>query len=190
NRDEYYYTTQTIKQMLYTCTGLILHTFDLWTSCAHNSYLDITYHWISNEFHINDLILGVIELGAYKTANDIVKFFEPMLEEFGTEKNKTLSITTDNGTNFKAAITKLSTSLLVSKLIANIFCAAYTLQLSINTDLEIASIGEKKKKAIKRSSIKLSILEVNVVNVIKDIDTRWNSMYMALERLAKLEQPI
>ncbi|CAG8767034.1 23972_t:CDS:1, partial [Gigaspora margarita] len=42
----------------------------------------------------------------------------------------------DNGANVKAAITKLSTSLLASKLIANILCAAHTLQLSINAGLE------------------------------------------------------
>ncbi|CAG8840639.1 36094_t:CDS:2, partial [Gigaspora margarita] len=125
--------------MLHTYTGLISLIFDLWTSRAHDSYLGVTCHWISDKFRMNDLTLGVIELGAYKTANDIVEFLEPMLEEFGIEKNKILSITTDNGANVKAAVTKLLTSLLVSKLIANIFCATHTLQLSVNAGLEVAS---------------------------------------------------
>ncbi|CAG8479583.1 23671_t:CDS:2 [Gigaspora rosea] len=89
-------------------------------------------------------MLGVVELGVYKTANDIVEFLDPMFEEF-------------------AAVTKLSTSLPVSKPIANIFCAANTLQLSVNAGLEVASnlitkcktlISLIRKKAIKRSSNK------------------------------------
>ncbi|CAG8741000.1 21895_t:CDS:2 [Gigaspora margarita] len=160
--DGYYHTTQTIKQILLTYTSSISLTFDLWTSRAHDSYLGLTCHWISDEFLIYDLTLDIIELGAYKTANNIVESIEPMLKEFGIEKNKLLSITTDNSANVKAAITKLSTSLQVSKPIANIFCATHTLQLSINMGLEVADdlinkckmlisfmSGEKKKKQLR-----------------------------------------
>ncbi|CAG8772452.1 21871_t:CDS:2, partial [Gigaspora margarita] len=87
----------------------------------------------------------IVKLGAYKTANDIIKFLEPMLEEFGKKKN-ILSITTDNNANIEAAITKFSTSLLVSKPIANIFCAAHTLQLSVNAGLELTNDLENSTK--------------------------------------------
>ncbi|CAG8711659.1 7259_t:CDS:2, partial [Ambispora leptoticha] len=78
----------------------------------------------------------VIEMGAYKSADDIVSSIEPMLEEFGLEGSKLLSITTDNGSNVKLAITQLSERLSVSSPIANIFCAVYTLQLSVEAGLE------------------------------------------------------
>ncbi|CAG8803951.1 40250_t:CDS:2, partial [Gigaspora margarita] len=107
---------------------------------------------ILDEFDIYDLTLGVIELGMYKTANDIVESIKPMLEEF------------DNSTNVKAAITKLSTSLQVSKPIANIFCAIHTLQLSVNVDLEVAD---------------------NLINKCKMLIS-----LMTFERFVKLERPI
>ncbi|CAG8847398.1 31122_t:CDS:2, partial [Gigaspora margarita] len=71
----------------------------------------VTCHWISDEFRIYDLTLGVIEMGAYKTADDIVDSIEPILEEFGLEGSKILSITTDNGSNVKLAVTRLSARL-------------------------------------------------------------------------------
>lgn len=198
-----YYTTQAIKQMLHTQTDTVSLTFDLWTSRAHDSYLGVTCHWISEEFHIRDLTLGIIEMGVYKTADDIVESIEPMLKEFGIEGNKILSITTDNGSNVKAAVTRLSTSLLASKPIANIFCAAHTLQLSVEAGLEIAHTlitkcktlislmsGEKKRKQLREAQIRVGIPKVNVVDIISDVETRWNSTYMALERLTKLERPI
>ncbi|CAG8794161.1 13748_t:CDS:2, partial [Racocetra persica] len=77
-----FYTTQVIKQILYTQTDTILE-----------------------EFHMRNLTLGVIEMGVYKTANDIVESIEPMLKEFDIDRNKILSIITDNGSNIKTAIT-------------------------------------------------------------------------------------
>ncbi|CAG8628033.1 7214_t:CDS:2, partial [Cetraspora pellucida] len=89
-------------------------------------------HWISEEFYMHDLILDIIKISAYKTANDIVEFIELILKEFSLEENKILSITTDNESNVKAA-------------------------LSVEADLEIAHVlitkcktlislmGEKKK---------------------------------------------
>ncbi|CAG8841213.1 18793_t:CDS:2, partial [Gigaspora margarita] len=196
------HTTQIIKHML-TQTNTVSLTFDLWTSRAHDSYLGVTCHWISDEFHIYDLILGVIEMGAYKTADDIINSIEPMLEEFGLEGSKILSITTDNGSNVKLAVTQLLARLLLSDPIANIFCAAHTLQLSVEAGLEVAHSllikckalisllsGEKKRKQLREAQVRVGILKVNIVDVITDVATRWNSTYMALERLTELERPI
>ncbi|CAG8647775.1 24216_t:CDS:2, partial [Gigaspora margarita] len=45
---------------------------------------------IIDEFCIYDLTLGVIEIGAYKTTNDIINSIEPILEEFGLKRSKIL----------------------------------------------------------------------------------------------------
>ncbi|CAG8854226.1 8800_t:CDS:2, partial [Gigaspora margarita] len=108
----------------------------------------VTCHWISDEFRIYDLILGLIEMGAYKTANDIVDSIEPILEEFGLEESKILSITMDNGFNVKLAVMRLLARLSVSDPIANIFCAAHTLQLSVEAGLEVARNLLTKCKAL------------------------------------------
>ncbi|CAG8605055.1 21387_t:CDS:2 [Gigaspora margarita] len=106
--DAAFYTAQTIKYMINTQADIIALTFDLWTSRAHNSYLGITCHWISDEFKMYDLTLSVTEMGEYKTASNIVSTIEPILEEFGISGGKLVSITTDNGSNVKAAVTQLS----------------------------------------------------------------------------------
>jgi len=197
------HTTQVIKNMIHSQANTISLTFDLWTSRAHDSYLGVTCHWISDEFRMYDLTLSVVEMGAYKTAGDIVDSIEPLLEEFSIEGDKILSITTDNGSNVKAAVTRLSASLSLSTPIANIFCAAHTLQLSVETGLVVVQnlitkckalislmSGEKKRKQLREAQIRVGILNTNVVDVITDVATRWNSTYMALERLVELERPI
>ncbi|CAG8850988.1 10798_t:CDS:2, partial [Gigaspora margarita] len=178
------HTTQVIKRMLIE-TDTVSLTFDLWTSRAHDSYLGITCHWISDEFRIYDLILGVIEMGAYKTTNNIVDSIELILEEFGLEGSKIFSITTDNSSNVKLAITQLSARLHIKaglEIAHNLFtkCKALISLLS----------REKKRKQLREAQIRVSILKSNIVDVITDVATWWNFTYMALERLVNLEHPI
>ncbi|CAG8836522.1 45013_t:CDS:2, partial [Gigaspora margarita] len=139
----------------------------------------ITCHWVSNEFHIYKLTLDIIEMGAYKTANDIIDSIKPILEEFAR-----LSILDP---------------------IANIFCAMHILQLSVKAGLEIARnlltkykalisfLSEEKKekrKQLREAQIRVGILKAHIVDIITDVPTWWNFTYMALERLANLERPI
>ncbi|CAG8817524.1 3915_t:CDS:2, partial [Gigaspora margarita] len=165
------HTTQAIKNRIIQ-TNTVSFTFELWTSWAHDSYLGVTCHWNSDEFYIYDLTLGVIKMGTYKTANDIIDSIEPMLEEFGLEGMR----------------------LSISDSIANIFCAAHTLQLSVEAGLEVAHnlftkykalisllSGEKKRKQLREAQIRVGILKANTVD---------NSIYMAFEGLANLECPI
>ncbi|CAG8839977.1 33167_t:CDS:1, partial [Gigaspora margarita] len=56
------HTTQNIKYMINTQADMISLTFDLWTSRAHDSYLGITCHWISEEFKLYDFTLSVTEM--------------------------------------------------------------------------------------------------------------------------------
>jgi hypothetical protein len=201
--DAAYHTIQNIKYIINTQTDMIAFTFDLWTSRAHDSYLGLTCHWISDEFKIYDFTLCVTEIGEYKTADNIVSIIEPVLNEFGISGSKIISITTDNGTNVKAAVSQLSTKLSVSNPIANIFCAAHTLQLSVNAGLDVAEAliikcktlirllgGEKKRKQLRQAQIKTGKNKSELIDVIQDVETRWNSTYMALKRLTKLERPI
>ncbi|CAG8855706.1 36407_t:CDS:1, partial [Gigaspora margarita] len=117
----------------------------------------------------------------YKTAINIVSAIEPVLEEFGISKNKLVSITTDNGANIKAAVAQISNKLLPSKPIVNIFCAAHTLQLSVNAGLDtihnlivkckalIRLLGrEKKHKQLREAQINTSKKKTETVDIIQD----------------------
>ncbi|CAG8833178.1 5210_t:CDS:2, partial [Cetraspora pellucida] len=141
------------------------------------------------EFRIYDLTLGIIEMGAYKTADDIIDSIGPMLEEFGLEKSKILSITTDNGSNVKLAVIRLSARLSVSNPIANIFCTAHTLQLSVEAGLEVARnlltkckalisllSGEKKRKQLREAQFRIGILKANIVDLERPIKWLTNDL--------------
>ncbi|CAG8699320.1 13397_t:CDS:2, partial [Dentiscutata heterogama] len=114
----------------------------------------------------------------YKTAYNIVSTIELVLEEFGISGSKLVSITMDNGSNVKAAVAQLSNKISPSKPIVNIFCAAYTLQL------------KKKCKQLQAAQISTSKKKSETIDVIQDVEIRWNSTYIALKRLIKLERPI
>ncbi|CAG8840439.1 38927_t:CDS:2, partial [Gigaspora margarita] len=124
------------------------------------------------EFKMYNLIFSVTEMGKYKTANNIVSTIEPILEEFIISGGKLVSIMTNNSSNVKAAITQLLTKISSLKPIVNIFCAAHTLQLSVNAELDY---WQKKTET---------------VDIIQDVETYWNSIYIALKRFVKLERPI
>ncbi|CAG8805809.1 20231_t:CDS:2, partial [Cetraspora pellucida] len=120
---------------------------------------------------------------------------EPVLEEFGISRSKLVSIMTDNGSNVKAAVTQLPTKISPPKPVVNIFCAAHTLQLSVNVGLDkvhdliikckalIRLLSrEKKCKQLREAQISTDKKKTETIN--------WNSTYIALKRLTKLERSI
>ncbi|CAG8818011.1 19229_t:CDS:2 [Gigaspora margarita] len=127
-----------------------------------------------------NLTLSVAKIGKYKTANNIVSTIEPVLEEFGISRGKLVSITTDNGSNVKVAITQLSTKISPSK---PIYCQYFLYSTYI-------AIEEKKCKQLQEAQISTDKQKSKTINVIQNIETHWNSTYMALKRLVKLEKPI
>ncbi|RHZ80468.1 hypothetical protein Glove_135g63 [Diversispora epigaea] len=66
------------------------------SSKAHNSYLDITAHWINKEFEICNMVLNVEE----------IPYSHTVLDDWNLE-DKIIIIVIDNGSNVKSAVTRL-----------------------------------------------------------------------------------
>ncbi|CAG8733400.1 27364_t:CDS:2 [Gigaspora margarita] len=94
---------------------------------AHNSYLGITCHWLTDLFELHEIVLEIGELDDHCTT-DIVESVNSVLDKFNINCQKIFSITTDNGANIKSAIQQMG--------ITNIKCARHTLQLSVNLGLK------------------------------------------------------
>src|SRR5260364_68499 len=95
-------------------------TTDLWTSRNRQGYLGITCSWLDSDFKIHEVLLSLTYIRYPHTADVIKEKLEETIEAWGLTE-KVYSITTDNGTNIKAAIKKMNN-------IVRIPCLAHTLQ--------------------------------------------------------------
>ncbi|CAG8662774.1 18110_t:CDS:2, partial [Gigaspora rosea] len=160
-----------IKDLISKTSDTVSLTFDLWSSRAHDSYLGITCHWLTDSFDLHEIVLDMGELDEHH-ASDIVESVNSVLNKFNINCQKVFSITTDNGSNVKSAVQQMG--------ISNVKCAGHTLQLSVNLGLkEVDEIISKYFSGLKEP-----------LDVIKDVDTRWNSTFYAIERLVYLKPAI
>ncbi|CAG8734436.1 6184_t:CDS:2, partial [Cetraspora pellucida] len=169
-------------------------TFDLWSSQAHNSYLGITCHWLTDSFDLHKIILNIKELDKHH-ASDIVESVNSILNKFKINCQNVFSITTDNRFNVRSAVQQIG--------IFNVKCAGYTLQLSVNLGLKevdkiiskckaLISIlsKEKKYKQLREAQLQITSGLKEPLDVIKDVDTCWNSTLYAIEHLVYLKPAI
>ncbi|CAI2193159.1 19110_t:CDS:2, partial [Funneliformis geosporum] len=193
--DAHNWTNNLIKNKIAETAEHVALALDIWSSRVHDAYLGLTCHWLTSEFKLYDIMLDMIDFPESHTATEILIKIQSELVKFGISKENIVGITTDNGSNIKAAITQLE--------ISNISCSAHTLQLSVNLGLShISSIIAKAKKLInflssdkKRRQLKEMQKQLNpdikeLLDVIKDVETRWNSTFHAIQRLIILQPSI
>ncbi|CAG8713759.1 16141_t:CDS:2, partial [Cetraspora pellucida] len=166
--DSYNSAVKQIIDLISRTSDTVSLTFDIWSSCAHDSYLGITCHWLTDSFELYEIVLEIGELDDH-CADDIVESVNSVLDKFNINHKKVFSITTDNGANVKSAVQKMD--------VTNIKCAEHTLQLSVNLGLK--EIDRLISKCLKEP-----------LDVIKDVDTRWNSTFYSIERLVSLKPAI
>ncbi|CAG8754415.1 25013_t:CDS:2, partial [Gigaspora rosea] len=97
-------------------------TLDIWSSRAHNSYLGITCHWLTDLFELHEVVLEFGELDDHCTT-DIVE-----------------------------------------------------------------SVNLKKRKQLRKASFQIAPGLKEPLDVIKDVDTRWNSTFYSIKHLVHLRQ--
>jgi len=100
-------------------------TTDIWSSDNKDAYLDISIHWIDDNFILNHGVADFILLRGSHTAENIAHEIRTVIDEW---KLNISAIVTDNGPNMTAAVRELNLS--------NVRCAIHTLQLSIKNTLE------------------------------------------------------
>ena len=89
----------------------IFLTTDIWTSeISKDCYLEVTMHYINNNWELKNLLLDLIPINGSHTAGLIISKLLQILEEFNINNN-ILVLTTDNGSNMIACGSQLATEL-------------------------------------------------------------------------------
>nr|XP_055075107.1 E3 SUMO-protein ligase ZBED1-like [Misgurnus anguillicaudatus] len=122
-----------------------------------------------------------------QTGKVVAEEISDILEEFEIDPSKIVAVTVDNASNMDIAIKKLQ--------ILKIGCFAHTLNLAAQKIYKIASIDKwaARIRAVvvwfKRSSMsktvlteKQQLLGLPQHSLILDVKTRWNSLYLMIER--------
>ena len=169
-------------------------TTDLWTSLTQMSYITITGHYITPQWQLKSNILATRVMRDHHTAVHISQQLSLIAEEFDIQVS---GIVTDNARNMVNAA-EVSHYERVS-------CFAHTLQLAVNDGLKHASVskalgaGRRLVGHFSHSSLATeSLLQHQVqfdktskpVKLIQDVQTRWNSSFLMMQRLLKLRVPV
>ena len=172
--------------------GNVSITTDCWTSHATESYMTVAAHFVNNEYELKSYVLQTRELDERHTAEHLAKELENCALEWGLNKPTVVS---DNASNILKAVKILNWR--------SVPCLAHTINLAAKTGLRVNFVskllaksrdivGYFKRNAYATSTLhkKQSLLQMKELNLIQDVDTRWNSTYDMLERLLNQTAPI
>lgn len=186
-----------IKERLNNCE-YVAFTTDIWTSVANKSYLTVVVHCIDDVWNLERYTLDTVLITDHHTgANIAEKIIE--LKSKWVENAHISGIVTDNAKNMLCAIRTIEDIEFNDK----ITCAAHSLQLVINKAIDCEEINILLSKVSKLvAHFKHSPLATEELNkkqqqlsltpqkLIQHTKTRWNSVFMMLERLVENRVPI
>ncbi|CAB5359322.1 unnamed protein product [Rhizophagus irregularis] len=173
--DEKYRQYKKVIKIFQENDSKISFTSDMWTSDTGASYMVLTAHWIDDKWDLKYTVIAFQKFPYPHTAS---------------------TITIDNGANQVLGINLLSTKL-SNELQVNfniIRCGAHTIALVVNAGLKKLQPVIDKVRAfvveIRRSPKKeqelldlAEKLQVNYKKLIRDVRTRWNSIWASLVHL-------
>ena len=189
----YGWTEESMKELLSSSAKYISLTTDLWTSRAKQGYIGITASFISIDFKLYDILLELKYVPYPHTSEIIQSHIESTISNWGL-RGKVIAIATDNGANMVKAISNIDN-------VERIPCAAHTLQLVIGKGLKPALVFVARTRRLIRffmypkqierlKETQTSLNYQRVLGVIGDVSTRWNSLFLAWERLIYLKDAI
>ncbi|XP_073693674.1 E3 SUMO-protein ligase ZBED1-like [Garra rufa] len=172
-----------------TTVGKVALTSDSWTSLSQDHYLTVTAHYIL-EGETRQKVLTTKAVYEAQTGPVVAEEINEVLQEFGI-MDKIVAVTVDNAANMDVAIKRLQ--------FIKLGCFAHTLNLGAQRVHSVASVAKWTAKIrnivvwMKRSSLaktvlreKQQVLNLPQHSLILDVKTRWNSLYLMIERF--LEQ--
>lgn len=182
-----------MKELLSSSAVNVSMTIDLWTSRAKQGYISITASFISSDFKLYDILLDVKYLSYPHTAERIKDQINHLISEWNLT-NKVVAIATDNGSNMVKAVRLIDG-------VIRIPCTAHTLQLIIGKGLELATVLVLRAKRLiqffmspkqmeRLKDVQIELNYDNILGAISDVSTRWNSTYLAWDRLLYLRDAI
>ncbi|KAK1890214.1 Zinc finger BED domain containing protein 1 [Dissostichus eleginoides] len=170
-------------------------TADMWTSINMDAYLAVTCHYVDDSAKLATVLLGVLPFPETHTAVNITAAMRSLMEEKGTE-GKVTSIVTDAGANMVASVRSLN--------LRHALCFAHSLNLVLKKSLDatpgLQDLRTRARKVVTffktSTTAKEKLREVQeqmnrpVLKLIQEVDTRWISTYLMLQRLFKERQSV
>ncbi|XP_039883193.1 E3 SUMO-protein ligase ZBED1-like isoform X1 [Simochromis diagramma] len=160
-------------------------TCDGWTSIAQDHFLTVTVHYIYKG-KMKQNVLSTEAVYESQTGPVVAKEISSVVEQFHLG-GKIIAATVDNACNMDVALKKLD--------FLKVGCFAHTLNLAAQKVYDIPAVSSWCAKIrsvvvwLKRSSLsktvlreKQRILNLPEHNVILDVKTRWNSLFLMVER--------
>ncbi|XP_076869612.1 E3 SUMO-protein ligase ZBED1-like [Brachyhypopomus gauderio] len=160
-----------------------------------DAYLAVTCHFIDDNTCLKSTLLGVVKFPQAHTAENLACVKSSLMEEWGI-KSKVTCLVTDGASNMIACGKNLK--------LRHAVCIAHTLNLVVKKALELtpvlSTIRTKARKLVGyfRSSTtakeKLDLVQEHMrkpkKKLIQEVETRWNSTFQMLERVAELREPV
>lgn len=173
-------------------------TTDGWTSRANDSYVCLTVHVMDKDFGQHVHALACTEMSNSHTADNLLRFIESVIEEWElpASGNLPIYVVTDNGRNFTSAVARSPW--------CGVQCFGHTLQLCVSdAKKEVAGFSElcakaraivgRYKRSAKARGRLMEIqknMQLDPLEVVQDVPTRWNSEHAMMARLVKLRVPV
>ena len=162
----------------------VAFTTDLWMSFQNIAYMCVTVHWLTPDWQLCSAIMQTREMGEKHTGKNISVRLSDAATEWGVADRQIAATVHDNGANINLAMDLLDTW-------PDQRCFSHTLQLVINSALSIKAIermlGAARRlaahfkrstvstEALRQKQIALGSKDAEVLEVIVDCATRWNS---------------
>lgn len=184
-KSKYEVLSALVKSKLSLVEHLTL-TSDIWTDILNTrSFLGMTVHFLSlNKVALESVTLGVLELSASHTSDNISAWFEHLLLQWGITKSQIFTVVTDNGANILSAVNKTFGQE------KHLPCFVHTLNLVSERALvnlaDVHNIINKIKAIV--TYFKQSVAASDELRKLCDhklkqsVPTRWNSIYFMIDR--------
>ncbi|CAB4484443.1 unnamed protein product [Rhizophagus irregularis] len=159
----YGYNRDKLKLLLKTAQSISLTT-DLWSSRSKHGYLGLTATWINKDFEIMDVLLEISYFPTPHTAQAITEVIKKAIQKWEIE-SQVISIIADNGAN-----------IVVEDLVSRV--------------KQLINFFSTQKQIERLINIQKDIGYEETYHLIQDISTRWNSSYLAWDRLIFLQYAV
>lgn len=162
----------------FTLVETITLTTDVWTDTINTkSYLGMTVHFLGLcKLKLESVTLRVLQLNERHTSQNIVGWFNDVLQTWGIDKQQVFLAVTDNGANIKKAVYECFGKDTLNLVVQN----------ALDDTENIAIVIEKVKKLVTfyKHCVSASdeLHKICKFKLKQSVPTRWNSVYFMLKR--------
>ncbi|CAG8579081.1 2591_t:CDS:2, partial [Scutellospora calospora] len=193
-------THEKIINLLENVSSIVSVTCDIWTAISNQAYLGITIHYIDDNWELRSFLLDLIHYLDHHYGTHTKDLLLTLFNKFKIIQN-IMGLTTDNDASMIVAGRELQVAL--SSLENNNFvhcrCAAHILNIAVKHGMQLETIIiEKVRNFIKKvrhsqllcDSLRniCAIQEVEYLKPELDIETRWNSTFLMLQKFNRMSE--